>query len=145
MDPKYQAYLEALRQTGNASAAREKAGLTPEQLNAAFAIDGFAEAVEHARAMWRHEIEQALKQRAIDGVEEPIYWNGTVVGHKLVYSDSLLALMAKANLKAYRDKIEVSDAPPAQLDIDSLSPESQELMAKILAIEAKKRSDAGGA
>lgn len=140
MDPKYEAYLEALRQSGNTAAAREAAGLTADQLGAAFAeVDGFTEACEHARAMWRHSIEQALKERAIDGVEEPIYWNGQVVGTKLVYSDSLLALMAKANLKAYREKVEVSEAPPAQLDVDSLSPESQELMSKILAIEEKRR------
>lgn len=61
-----------------------------------------------ARGRNHEEIRAAIRTRAIDGVEEPIYTpTGKLAGMRTVYSDRLLALMAKANLPEYRDRMAI--------------------------------------
>jgi len=49
-------------------------------------------------------LEDAAHERAVDGVEEPVFHKGVVVGYKLRYSDGLLTTLLKANNPdKYRD------------------------------------------
>lgn len=49
-------------------------------------------------------LEDAAHERAVDGVEEPVFHQGAIVGHKLKYSDGLLTTLLKANNPdKYRD------------------------------------------
>lgn len=49
-------------------------------------------------------LEDAAHERAVDGVEEPVFHKGVIVGHKLRYSDGLLTTLLKANdPDKYRD------------------------------------------
>ena len=48
-------------------------------------------------------------RRAVDGVEEPVYQGGQLVGTKLVYSDTLLGKLLNANRPAkYRERFDVA-------------------------------------
>lgn len=53
------------------------------------------------------EIEEAMYKRAIKGVTEPVFYEGVKCGHKRVYSDRLLALLAKRYIPEYRDHVTV--------------------------------------
>ncbi|RPJ40000.1 MAG: hypothetical protein EHM35_00790 [Planctomycetaceae bacterium] len=53
------------------------------------------------------EIEEAMFNRAIKGVTEPVFYEGIKCGHKRVYSDRLLALLAKRYIPEYRDHLTV--------------------------------------
>lgn len=49
-------------------------------------------------------LEDAAHERAVDGVEEPVFHKGEIVGYKLRYSDGLLTTLLKANdPDKYRD------------------------------------------
>jgi len=53
-------------------------------------------------------LEDAAHERAVDGVEEPVFHKGVVVGYKLRYSDGLLTTLLKANNPdKYRDNSKV--------------------------------------
>ncbi len=45
-------------------------------------------------------LEEEARRRAVDGVEEPVFYRGTVVGHVQKFSDNLLVQL----LRAYRAK-----------------------------------------
>lgn len=47
-------------------------------------------------------IRDEIRRRAIDGVDEPVYYQGNVVGHVRRYSDTVLLAMANAHLPDYR-------------------------------------------
>lgn len=59
---------------------------------------------EAARGRSFENIRAEIKRRAIDGVDEPVFHLGEVVGHIRKYSDRLLGAMAKANLPEYREQ-----------------------------------------
>ncbi len=60
--------------------------------------------LDEARGRGPETIRAEIKRRAIDGVEEPVYTpSGKLAGTRRIYSDRLLALMARANLPEYRD------------------------------------------
>lgn len=65
-------------------------------------------------------IENEIVRRAIEGVSEPVFnKDGEHVGDKVVYSDRLLALLAKARHPSYRDKVEVTGADGGALEVNS--------------------------
>lgn len=43
----------------------------------------------------------AAIQRAVNGVDEDVYYKGAIVGHKTVYSDSLLTTLLKAKVPEF--------------------------------------------
>lgn len=132
-------YLEVLRQTGSHAAARRDTGVSRDNVAALLRdSEEFQLRVDEALELFRFEqIEQPLHGRAVNGVLKDIWWNGQAVGQETVYSDRLLALMARANVAKYRDKVEVVSTDKGSLDMDKLSPESQRQFMEILEREAK--------
>lgn len=55
-------------------------------------------------------LESEAHRRAVQGVEEAVYYQGEVVGYKTVYSDGLLMQMLKARVPAYKPDGEGSRA-----------------------------------
>ena len=70
----------------------------------------FAEAWDDAIDEATDSLELELRRRAKDGVEEPVYYLGEVVGHVRKYSDTLLIFY----LKAYRPE-RFRDTSPKQI------------------------------
>lgn len=55
------------------------------------------------------EAEEHLRKRVIDGILEPIYYQGSVCGYKRVYDSGLTQFWYKANMRdKYGDKTDVS-------------------------------------
>lgn len=65
-------------------------------------------------------IENEIVRRAIDGVSEPVFnKDGDHVGDKVVYSDRLLVLLAKARHPSYRDRVEIGGPNGGPMEVNS--------------------------
>lgn len=66
----------------------------------------FDEAIEAAT----DRLESVARRRATEGYERPVYYKGEEIGRVTEYSDTLLALLLKANRAKFRDtsKVELS-------------------------------------
>jgi hypothetical protein len=105
-------FLETLARVGTVSHACQAAGVN---ITTAWRMrqsdPGFDQACQDAERRFTDRAERELFRRAIDGVEEPIYQGGKLVGTRLVYSDSLLLAVVKARKPdLYRDRSTVEHA-----------------------------------
>lgn len=58
----------------------------------------FDELIKDRLALFSGDLEAEARRRAVDGVDEPVFYQGEECGSKKVYSDSLLKTMLAANL-----------------------------------------------
>lgn len=90
-------FLRHLGRTRNVSSASQACGVSTSilyklrQKSKAFARDW-----DNALESYKEVIEQAMHDRAIEGVDEPVFYRGQVVGHIKRFSDVLLLARAKA-------------------------------------------------
>ena len=102
--------LVALAETGNVTEAALAAKIDRcthyKWLNADPAyVESAAEAMEQAA----DHLETEARRRAVDGVSEPLMYQGIKVGHVLKYSDTLLIFLLKAvRPEKYRDHYHVA-------------------------------------
>lgn len=68
----------------------------------------FLQAMTVALGMAGDRMEAEIVRRAYEGVTEPVYQGGKLVGTKRQLSDTLLIFWAKANLRKYREHVEHS-------------------------------------
>jgi hypothetical protein len=105
-------FLKALARVGTVTKACRYAKVNPTTAFRMRQADPrFDQAWIEAERRFTDRAERELFRRAIDGVEEPIYQGGKLVGTKLVYSDSLLLAVVKARKPdLYRDRSTVEHA-----------------------------------
>ena len=60
-------------------------------------IPTFGEQVDFAIEMFNAKLENAAVERAVDGVDEPVFYQGMECGSKKKYSDDLLKFLMQAN------------------------------------------------
>lgn len=115
------AFLGALAECGIVSRAAEAAGIDRVTVWRRRQEDpDFAKAVDEAIDMAADKLEAEARRRAVDGVEEPVYQGGQLVGTKTVYSDSLLALLLKGRRKkVFAERVEQTgaDGGPVQSQV----------------------------
>jgi len=63
----------------------------------------FDEALKEAYSKFQDSIEQEAHARAVEGWQEPVFYQGAVVGTVLKKSDRILELMLKRHIPMYRD------------------------------------------
>lgn len=91
-------FFNALSKTGSVSAATRKIGCSPGvPYNRKEKDEQFAQNWENARLIAADHLEEAARARAVDGVDEAVYYLGKIVGYKKNYSDGLLTTLLKAN------------------------------------------------
>lgn len=61
------------------------------------------ELVQDAMAVYRQRLVEVVHERAVNGVEEEVYYQGQVCGSIRHYSDNLLAMLIKRHLPEFRD------------------------------------------
>lgn len=113
------------RQLGNVAALRQ-VGLRGTRGELRKLLDGdvdLAEELREARGYGNTQIRNELFRRAIEGVDEPVFHQGEIVGHVRRYSDRLLAKMADAYLPEFRDarqRLELTGpgGQPVQVEVD---------------------------
>jgi hypothetical protein len=89
-------FLETLRGCGNIRESAAAAGVHRATAYRARDADAeFAEAWDDALDEAADVLEMEARRRAIDGVEEPVYFRGREVGKVRRYSDTLLMFLLK--------------------------------------------------
>lgn len=69
----------------------------------------FAARFEEAMEASADLLEREAKRRAVEGYDDPVFFNGEVVGYRKVYSDQLLALLLRGRRRTvFGDKHEIS-------------------------------------
>jgi len=91
-------FIEALADTGSVKAAAHAVNMTPEGaylLRRHPEAEGFRKAWEAALALGVQRLEDVAMDRALNGVEVPVYHFGAVVGTRRVYNDRLLMFLLR--------------------------------------------------
>lgn len=102
---KRKVFLQILAQTGKVTDAAKAVGYADTKSMEAYRRkdDDFAEAWDLALSAAKHGLEAEAWRRAHDGVLEPVYYKGKIVGYKTNYSDSLIMFLLRKLDPAYRD------------------------------------------
>jgi hypothetical protein len=109
-------FIEALADTGSVRAAAHAVNMTPEGaylLRRHPEAQGFRKAWEAALKLGVQRLEDVAMERALHGVEVPVYHFGAVVGSRRHYNDRLLMFMLRnrATKRFSADTWQRSDAP----------------------------------
>ncbi len=90
-------FLKALAKTGSVSAAAKAAGVPVEVAERQRdEVESFARKWAAAEQQAIDALEVEARRRAVEGVEEPVFYQGRQVGTVRKYSDALLSLLLKA-------------------------------------------------
>lgn len=103
---KKQAFLKSLAKTGRVKIAARAAGYTDTRhlRRLRQEDEDFANQWDEALASAADTLEDEAVRRATEGVEEPVFYKGRVVGHKVNYSDQLMMFLLKGmRPEKYRD------------------------------------------
>ena len=93
-----QGFIEALADVGSVKAAAHAVNMTPESayyLRRQQGADSFRKAWEAALALGVQRLEDVAMERALNGIEVPVYHFGAVVGTRRVYNDRLLMFLLR--------------------------------------------------
>ncbi len=90
-------FLDILAQTGKVAESARAVGFTTTAFlhKVRREDEDFAEAWDQAVQAAGDVLEAEAHRRAIDGVMDPVFYKGEVVGHKLQYSDQLLMFLLR--------------------------------------------------
>ena len=103
-------FLDALAETGNVTRACVSAKIGRATVYEWRAADEeFRERWETALDLGCDALEDEATRRAHDGVEEPVYYQGEVVGQVQKYSDTLLMFLLKGRRpEKFKDRTELT-------------------------------------
>ena len=137
LSPNQRAFLEAFACGGSIRLAAEAAKVSRRNHCRWLKSDPkYAEAFEDARERAIEAMEAEARRRAVEGVREPVFFEGEVCGHRQRYSDNLLMFLLKgANLEKYRDRADVTHRTPEPIPVNVNL--GAELMRKVLEAGAK--------
>lgn len=91
-------FIEALADLGSVRAAAHAVNMTPEgayHLRRHADAGEFRKAWEAALALGVQRLEDVAMERALNGVEVPVYCFGKIIGTRRVYNDALLMFMLR--------------------------------------------------
>lgn len=110
---KKELFLKNLAQSGNVTDSAKSAGWVRQRAYENRESDFvFAEAWQNAEQEYADKLEREADRRAIEGVNEPRFYEGEVCGHVRKYSDTLLIFRLKAiRPEKYRERVEVAGNP----------------------------------
>ena len=94
-----QGFIEALADTGSVKAAAHAVNMTPEgayHLRRHPEAQEFRAAWEAALALGVQRLEDTALERALHGIEVPVYSYGKLIGARRVYNDRLLMFMLRS-------------------------------------------------
>ena len=117
---KQSAFLEAFRGTGTINGAARKTHIDHGSHYRWLQQDPeYAAAFEEANEDAADELEQEARRRALDGIDEPVYYRGERVGSIRKYSDHLLMLLLMAKRpEQFRERVDVTSTVDHGVVID---------------------------
>lgn len=141
------AFIAALRQHGNVTAAADHAGINRttayrlRDANKEFEAEWDAALLEAA-----DRIEFEALRRAKRGVLKPIYYQGKRVGYEREYSDTLMGMMLKGHKPdKYGDKITIKIKPEWIAVFDEAGKSASDILEDFVQRYAKARTEANNA
>lgn len=115
---KREAFLKALALTGVVAKAAAAIGMDRSTVSRWRADPAFSQAWDEALEEAADRLEAEAIRRAVEGVEEPVYQGGQLVGTRTVYSDMLLGKLLGANRPAkFRERYDVTSAGTLTLNV----------------------------
>jgi hypothetical protein len=138
-----QGFIEALADYGSVRAAANSVGLAPEgayRLRRQPGAEEFAAAWEAALDHGIRRIEDVAMDRALNGVEVPVYSYGKLVGTRVVYNDRLLMFMLRNRLP---ERFSPADNPRALNAVDKMRMErlKKRWLQERLAVEREEEAE----
>lgn len=113
---KQRAFLAAFAEAGSITKAAEVAKVDRTLHYRAMENEEYAADFRAAGEQAADRLEEEARRRAHDGVEEPVYYKGGVVGAVQKYSDTLLIFLLKGRRPGvFGDKVKLSGDPNAPL------------------------------
>lgn len=108
-DAKKALFLQTLAVTGNVTAASASAGWSRKCSYLHRKADkDFADLWDEALEVAIDLLETQARSLAVNGVDEPVFQNGVLVGHKRRYSEKMLEILLKAHRpEKYRDNMKI--------------------------------------
>jgi hypothetical protein len=106
-------FLDTYAKSGNVSWAAKQAGIDRHTVYVwQEQDDTFAQAFREADLKATEALEREAWRRASEGIQEPVFQHGKLVGTIQRYSDNLLMFLLRARApERYRDRVDVSVAP----------------------------------
>ena len=113
-------FLEAFRDSGTLAGAARSTGASTSSHYRWLQDDAeYAAQFEEANQQATDDLEQEARRRALDGVEEPVFYKGEKVGSVRKYSDPLLILLLMAKRpEQFRERVDVTSKVDHGLAID---------------------------
>lgn len=113
-------FLEAVAAGWSISHAAERAGVARQRFyERAKSDERFAVELREATEQGTHALEDEALRRGRDGVDEPVYQRGELVGTVRRYSDNLLMFLLKKRDPSYRENHRVEFGGSFGVDVDS--------------------------
>lgn len=112
-DERQEVFLAAYRQLGNVTATADKTGISRLTHYGWMREPEYAAAFEDADLEARDRILTEMRRRAMDGWEEPVFYQGVECGGVRKYSDTLLLALGKAKWpELFRERVDLNFASP---------------------------------
>lgn len=145
-------FLDILALSGRPATAARKVGVS-ERVVQRHRKEGddlydsqFAEDYESSMQLYRELLAAEVHRRAVEGVEEPVFYQGRVAVDKegrpvgiVKFSDAMLALLIKRHDPSFRERQVIEqhnvNVNAALNDLEKLSPESRRKLREILEAE----------
>lgn len=142
--PKKRAFLAAYAECGNVTQAALIAKVSRRSHVDWMKDPAYVEAFRAAEDQAADALEKEARRRAIEGVDEPVFYKGDECGTVRKYSDTLLIFLLKGiRPEKYRENIRQEvvgeDGGPVQVELTT-----SELLRKVAEIGAKVGIDAKG-
>lgn len=115
------AFLAALAEAGTISAAAKAAGVSRESHRYWLRHDpDYPELFQQAREESNEALENEARRRAVEGWDEPVFYEGCECGTKRKYSDTMLAMLLNGNMpeKYARQRVEHSGRDGGPIEIE---------------------------
>lgn len=111
-------FLEHLANTNRWYDSAAAAGVSYQCVKDTMKADEhFSSQCEIAQGLYRNRLYAEAERRAVEGVDEPVFYEGAEVGSKRRYSDQLLTLLLKRNDPSFRDNLTVSGGIDIQVGV----------------------------
>ena len=130
------AFLAAFRRCGRVDNAAEAAGITRQATYLWLKDPEYVARYEEAKQEAAQLLVDEATRRAVEGTTEDVYYQGRVVGTKLIYSDILLMFLIKGLLpETYRERYEMK----AQVATTTEQPPEVQMLTEVFTLAELKR------
>lgn len=118
-DTRREKFLQHLRETGNVTVAARAVGFSRSRVYMIKDEDPtFAQEWENAEREAADLLEKEAYRRAVEGVDEPVFYQGIMVSTIRKYSDALLTLLLKGTKpEKFRERFEHSGPEGKPLEL----------------------------